>query len=116
MVFAATMILILGIFQIIQGLAAIIKSGFFVTTENYAFSIDTTAWGWIHLLLGILMAVIGWFIFTAAPWARWAGVAIAALSAIANFFWIPYYPWWALLIIALDIYVIWSLTAVRFDD
>jgi hypothetical protein len=116
MVFAATMLLMLGVFQIVQGLAGIIKDEFFITTENYAFNIDTTAWGWIHLLLGIGMAVVGWFIFTAAPWARGAGVAFAVISAIANFFWIPYYPWWALLIIALDIYVIWSLTTVRFDD
>lgn len=115
MVFAATMFLIIGIFQILQGLAAIIKGEFFVTTRNYAFSVDTTAWGWIHLILGIAITVVGWFLFTGASWARGAGIALAVISAVANFFFLPYYPWWALLIIALDVYVIWALTAARFD-
>ncbi|MBB5873269.1 hypothetical protein F4553_006703 [Allocatelliglobosispora scoriae] len=116
LVFAATMFLMLGVFQVVQGLAGIIKSEFFITTRNYAFTIDTSVWGWIHFILGLLMVAIGWFLFSGATWARGAGVAVAVASAIANFFWLPYYPWWALLIIALDVYVIWALTTARFDD
>ena len=109
-VFAGVMLITIGTFQAIIGLAAIINDDFFVTTPNYAFEIDVTAWGWIHLLLGLLVAFAGWALFAAKTWARVIGVTFATLSAIANFFFIPYYPFWAILIIALDVWVIWALT------
>ena len=83
---------------------------FFVTTPNYAFEVDVTAWGWIHLLLGLLVAFAGYALFAAKTWARVVGVTLATLSAIANFFFIPYYPFWAILMISLAVWVIWSLT------
>ena len=109
-VFAGVMLIVIGSFQAIAGLAAIINDEFFVTTPNYAFEIDVTAWGWIHLLLGLLVAFAGYALFAAKTWARVTGVTLATLSAIANFFFIPYYPFWAILIIALDVWVIWALT------
>ena len=69
-----------------------------------------TAWGWIHFLLGILLVITGWALFARKLWAAMAAIVLAMLSAIENFFFIPYYPWWALLIIALDVWVIWAVT------
>ena len=109
-VFAGVMLIVIGSFQAIAGLAAIIDDEFFVTTPNYAFEVDVTAWGWIHLLLGLLVAFAGYALFAAKTWARVTGVTLATLSAIANFFYIPVYPFWAILIIALDVWVIWALT------
>ena len=109
-VFAGVMMLVIGTFQAITGLAAIINDEFFVKTPNYAFEVDVTAWGWIHLLLGLLVAFAGYALFAAKTWARVVGVTLATLSAIANFFFIPYYPFWAILMISLAVWVIWSLT------
>jgi hypothetical protein len=109
-VFAACVLTLIGAFQVIAGLAAIIDDEFFVVARNYTFDVDTTAWGWIHLLLGVLLIVTGFGLFGRAAWAAVAAIFLASLSAIANFFFIPYYPGWAILIIALDVWVIWSLT------
>jgi hypothetical protein len=109
-VFAATMLLIIGTFQAIAGLVAIFDDQFYVVGREYTFKLDTTAWGWIHLLLGILLGVCGWALFAARAWAGVTAIVLASLSAIANFFFIPYYPFWSIVVIALDVWVIWSLT------
>jgi uncharacterized membrane protein len=109
-VFAGVIMILVGSFHAITGLSAIIKDQFFVVGNNYSFNLDTTAWGWIHLFLGILVVVAGAYIFSGSTWARIIGMTLAALSAIANFFFIPYYPFWAIVIIALDVWVIWALS------
>jgi hypothetical protein len=101
---------LIGAFQVGAGLSAIIDDEFFVVARNYTFDFATTAWGWIHLLLGVLLVVTGVGLFGRAAWAGVAAIFLASLSAVANFFFIPYYPGWAILIIALDVWVIWSLT------
>lgn len=108
-VFGATMMIVIGVYQVLMGLVAVVRNEFYVVTPNYLYEIDTTAWGWIHLGIGALCILVGAFVFTGAAWARWLGIAIVSLSAIANFFFVPYYPLWSLLIIAADAWVIWSL-------
>jgi hypothetical protein len=110
-VFAAIMMLMVGVFQALQGLIAIFENEFYVQTRNYLFEFDATTWGWIHLVIGLLVAVAGWGLLSGQTWARVVGITLAALSATANFLFIPYYPFWSLLIITLDIFVIWALTA-----
>jgi uncharacterized membrane protein len=109
-VFAATVLTIIGAFQIIAGLVAIFDDDFYVVTANYTFDLDTTAWGWLHLLLGILLVITGFGLFGRSAWAGVTAIMLAALSAILNFLFIPYYPFWSILVIALDIWVIWALT------
>ena len=109
--FAGVMMIVTGIFGAIEGLAAIIKNEFFVVSPNYAFKVDASAWGWIHLLISIVLIFAGLAVFQGKLWARLIGIAVASLSAIANFFYIPYYPVWAILIIALDVFIIWALAA-----
>jgi hypothetical protein len=108
--FAASMMVLIGVFQVLNGLGAIIEDQFYVVTTNYAFDIDVTAWGWFHLLLGILMLIAGFGLFAGRAWAAVFALVLAMLSAVLNFFTIPYYPWWSLLVIALCIWVIWALT------
>jgi hypothetical protein len=93
------------------GLVAIFENEFYVQTRNYLFQFDATTWGWIHLVLGLLVAFAGWGLLSGQTWARVVGITLAALSATANFLFLPYYPFWSLLIIAVDIFVIWALTA-----
>ena len=107
--FAGAVMLLVGIFQTLAGLAAIFEDEFFVVGPNYIYDVDVTAWGWIHLILGVILIFAGLAIYTGAVWARSIGVLLAILSAVANFFFIPYYPIWAVLIIALDIAIIWAL-------
>ena len=107
--FAGAIMLLVGIFQGLVGLAAIFDDQFFVVGSNYTYEIDVTAWGWIHLILGAILAFAGISIYTGAVWARSVGVFLAVLSAVANFFFIPYDPVWAVLIIALNIVIIWAL-------
>ena len=109
--FAGTMMIMLGIFQILNGISAITNDDFYVLTRNYAFDLDVTAWGWFHLLLGVVFALAGFFLFAGRTWAGGrCDRPSPLLSAVLNFFFIPYYPFWSLLIIALDVWVIWAVT------
>ena len=109
-VFAGVIMIMVGVFQIIAGISAISTDDLFVKTENYVFNLDVSTWGWIHLILGIVVGFAGWSVIAGRVWGGLVGIAIAALVAIANFFWIPYYPWWSILTIALSVWVIWALT------
>jgi hypothetical protein len=108
--FAATMLVMVGVFQAIAGIVAIANDDFYVVARNYTFDIDVSAWGWIHLILGVLVALSGFYLFARRAWAAIVALTLAMLSAIANFFFIPYYPWWSIIIIALNVWVIWALT------
>jgi hypothetical protein len=109
--FAAIMMIMAGVFQAIVGLVAIFENEFYVATRNYLFQFDATTWGWIHLVVGLIVAFAGWGVLSGRTWARVVGITVAVLSAIANFLFIPYYPFWALTVITLDIFVIWALAA-----
>jgi hypothetical protein len=109
--FAAIMMIMVGVFQALQGIIAIFENEFYVATRNYLFQFDATTWGWIHLLVGLLVAFAGWGLLSGRTWARVVALTLAVLSAITNFLFIPYYPFWALLLITLDIFVIWAVAA-----
>ena len=113
--FAALMMLMTGLFQALAGLVAIFENEFYVSTRNYLFQFDATSWGWIHLLVGVSVAFAGLGLLSGKTWARVVAITLAVLSATANFLFLPYYPFWALTVIALDIFVIWALTAHGHD-
>jgi hypothetical protein len=108
--FAGTVMVMTGVFQALEGLVAILNDQFFVVARNYTFDLDVTAWGWIHLIIGVVVLATGFGLFARSTWAGVTGILICALSAISNFFFIPYYPLWALLLIGLNVWVIWALT------
>jgi len=111
-IFAGAALLVVGIFQFLEGVAAAAKDDVFVTTPNYVFNFDLTTWGWIHIVVGIIVAIVGGAILAGQSWALFAGVVLAMISALMNFVWLPYYPAWAILIIAFDIAVIWALSTM----
>ena len=108
-VFAGVMMIMAGTFQVLSGLVALFEDEFYVATRNYLLQFDATSWGWIHLLLGLLVLFAGFAVLAGRTWGRVVGIALAVLSALANFAFLPYYPFWAMTIIALDIFVIWAL-------
>jgi hypothetical protein len=108
-VFASVLMMIAGVFQVIAGITAVVKDKFFVTTPNYILTFDVSRWGWIHLVFGGLLILAGAFVLRGGLLARIVAIGLVSLSAIANFLFLPYYPFWALLIIAIDVWVIWAL-------
>ena len=109
-IFAASMMLMIGVFQGITGLVAIFNDEWYVKSANYTFDLDITAYGWIHLILGIIIFLAGLGLFAGQVWAAMVAIFLAILIAIDNFFFIPYYPFWSILIIALCVWVVWALT------
>jgi hypothetical protein len=109
--FAGVMLVIIGVMDIIQGLVALTEDEFFVITQEWVFEFDVTAWGWIHLIAGVILVASGIGIFSGNVAARTVGVVVAGMAAIANFAWLPYFPVWSIIIIAICISVIWALTA-----
>jgi hypothetical protein len=110
-IYAAVWMWILGFFHGIAGLAAIFENEFYVATPNYIFQFDVTTWGWIHLILGVVVFMGAFAVMRGAVWGRTVGVIIAILSILINFAWLPYYPIWGLAMIAANAFVIWALTA-----
>ena len=107
---AAVVLILAGVLNAMQGVVALATNEFYVVTRRWLFEFDVTTWGWVHILLGLIGAATGVALLMGAFWARLLGVIIAAVSVIANFLWLPYYPVWALIIIAFDVFVIWALT------
>lgn len=108
-VFAGLMIIMMSTLQGLQGFAALVHGDFFASDTRYAYELPITAWGWTHLLLGIVGFAVGIGVLAGVRAARLAAIVVAFVTAIGNFLFIPYYPLWAILLVALDLAVIWAL-------
>ena len=109
-IFASILLIMIGVFQAISGLVAIVNDTFYVVGEVWIFQFDISTWGWIHLLIGLVLALAGFFLFRGAMWARVVGIIVAAIATIANFAWLPWYPLWSVIIITVSVFVIWALS------
>ena len=100
-----------------EGGVALFRNEVYIATPRYLFAFDLTTWGWIQLILGliVLVAGFGFGVVTGQLWGRVVGITIGLLSMLANFAFIPYYPVWSLLIIALNVFVIWALCVYNRD-
>ncbi|MCX4527154.1 MULTISPECIES: hypothetical protein [unclassified Streptomyces] len=107
--FAAALMIFAGAMGILEGISALAKDDLFVTTRHYVFEFSLTGWGWVHVIVGIVLLFAGCAVLTGALWARYFGVFVASLGAIANFLWIPYYPLWATILVAVNIFIVWAL-------
>lgn len=108
--FASFMMMLLGIFQGIAGLAGIFKDNFYLVTQNHLLILNFKAWGWINLILGIIIFMAGLELMRGAMWARVAAVFLAGLSFIANIGFIDAYPIWSITMLVIDALIIYSLT------
>ncbi|MFD9408686.1 hypothetical protein ACFWBN_16950 [Streptomyces sp. NPDC059989] len=108
-VFAGVLLLVDGVLAVIKGIVGIAKDDVYSRLGDYVFKFDVTAWGWIHLVLGIILVIVGAGLLKGTYWARAMGVALAAFDIIVNFMWLPYAPVWAIISIAIGVFVIWAL-------
>jgi hypothetical protein len=108
--FAGIMLIVVGIFQAFAGLVGILEDEVLVVTPDYLVQLDATTWGWVHMIIGLIVLACGFGIFSGNVLARTVGVLVAIGSMISMFFWLPWYPVWAIIIIAVDITIIWALT------
>jgi hypothetical protein len=109
-VFASFMMLLVGSFQVIQGLVALFDEGFYlVGRSGLVVDVDYNVWGWIHLLLGVVLLLSGVGVLAGNLVARTVAVIVAGLSALANMAFIGAYPIWSLVVITVDVLVIYAL-------
>lgn len=108
--FAGFMVILSGIFQTIAGLTALLNDKFYVVTQENILAFDITTWGWIHLILGIVLICAGTALFSGKTWARVVGVILALISFVAQFAFVSTYPIWSITVMVLDVFVIYALT------
>ena len=109
-VFAVALLVTVGIFNLIDGIAAIANSHVFIANAHYVVG-DLRAWGWVVLILGALQVIAAVAILAGSQAARWFAVVVIGLNAIGQMLFIPAYPFWSLLIIAVDVVALWGLCA-----
>ena len=107
-VFASVLLLVVGCFNLLDGIAAVANSHVFIANAHYVFG-DLRAWGWIALIAGALQLLAAAGILAGNQLARWFAVAVVGLNAIGQMFFIPPYPFWSLTIIAIDVVALWGL-------
>ncbi|MET9211044.1 MULTISPECIES: DUF7144 family membrane protein [unclassified Nocardia] len=110
---AACMLLILAAVSILQGIAALLDDEIYVAGVEYVYKFDTTTWGWIHVVLGVLALIVGVGLVLGATWGRYSALAVAALVIVANFLSLPYYPAWSFIIIGLSLVIVWAISTWR---
>jgi hypothetical protein len=109
-VFAVVLLFTVGFFNVIDGIAAIARSHIFIANAHYVIG-DLRAWGWVALILGVLQVLAAIGVIAGSQAARWVAVAVIGLNAIGQMFFIPAYPFWAPMIIAVDVVALWGLCA-----
>lgn len=116
-VLAGCLLLVSAVGNFMQGLSAMAGDDLYVSTEEYLFKLDTTAWGWVHLVIGVLAGAVAIGILLQAAWGQVTGLIVAGLMILTNFAFLPHYPFWSLTIIAFSVLVMWALcTQLRRDD
>jgi hypothetical protein len=108
--FASVLLLILGCFNLIYGIAALANSHVFTANAHYVFG-DLRTWGWITLIIGAVQLLAAAGVLAGNQLARWFAVAVLGLNAIDQMFFVPAYPFWSLMIIAVDVVALYGLCA-----
>jgi len=109
--FAGILMIVQGLFHAFAGLVGLLTDTVYVAGPNAVWVFDLVTWGWVHLLLGIFVAIAGWAVLNGRVWGRTVGVLLTLLSAVVSFGFIPIYPVWALVILAVDALVLYALVA-----
>ncbi|MHA5049651.1 DUF7144 family membrane protein [Streptomyces sp. SD15] len=108
-VFAGVLMMVIGVVGVLNGIAGIASNDVYQRIGTYIYEFNLTTWGWIHLAIGVLVAITGWGILKGATWARGVGIGLTALFMIEYFLFLPYAPVWSVIAIALAVFVMWSL-------
>ena len=105
--------LLAGTLHLLQGLVALVNDEFYVSRQTQMVELDLVAWGWIHVVFGMLVASTGAALVGGRRGATIPAVLLVALSIVVNAIWFAHYPFWSATVIALDVFVIWALIAQR---
>ncbi|MGW6460277.1 DUF7144 family membrane protein [Streptomyces sp. NPDC055078] len=115
-VFAGILMLCNGVLAVLQGIAAIAEDDVYGRIGDYVYKINLTGWGWIHLIIGVCLIVTGYGVLKNMPWARYTGIFFASLGLVFQFMFLPYAPVWAVIMIAIDVFIIWALAVYHPED
>jgi hypothetical protein len=107
--FSGGMLVISGVLQIFIGVTALVHDNIYAEVPRYLFAFDLTAWGWIQLLTGIAAVGAGYGALRGLTWARITGILVTGIGMVAEFAYIPHFPAWSVLVIAIDVVIIWGL-------
>jgi hypothetical protein len=110
---AGVFMILIGLLHVVQGIVALFNDEFYVYGEEYIFTFDITGWGWTQLIAGAVVVATGFALIQGALWAHTVAIVLAGLSILVSFLWMPYYPWWNIVIIGLDAVVIWAVITRR---
>ena len=115
--FAGWLMIIIAMLDFFEGLIAIIRSQYYVLSPNQIIVFDTTTWGWITLIWGIVVALAGLGLLARSGWARWFAIVVGSLNFVVQLGFVgsSQYPLWALTVLALTFVVLYALI-VRWDD
>jgi hypothetical protein len=111
--FAAVVMIIAGTMGVFQGIALVAKGTYYVQPSGYWINTDASTWGWVHILVSVVVLAAGFGVISGAAWARWTGIVIVSVQAVVNFAFIPVQPFWAITLILIDLWVIHSLFVHR---
>jgi hypothetical protein len=98
-----------AVLTVLQGIQALVDHKLLIIGPNYVYKFSATGWGWIHIAVGIVLGIIAVGLITGAVWARMTAIVMACISTVAMFMWLPYYPTWSIIVIALDVIIIWAV-------
>ena len=107
--FAGVMLMVVGALNLIDGIAAISNSAFFIDGARYVLFSDLNTWGWVLSVLGAVQVLVAFGVWNRTKGVRWVAVAIAALNAMAQVFFLPAYPLWGMAMFAIDVLIIYAL-------
>lgn len=108
--FAGVLLIVTSLMDVLQGAAAINDPEFFAAGADYAFDLDVSAWGWVHLVLGAVSFLVAVGILMRTGWGQATGMLVAGLAMLTNFLWLPHHPLWSAVVIAFNAFVIWALS------
>lgn len=111
----AVLLFTVAVLSTFEGLSALFSDEIYVAGARYTYRLDSTAWGWVHLALGFVLALCAVGLLIGTMWGRYAAICLAALSVVTNFLSLPYYPAWSILVITMNIVVIWAIATWRPD-
>jgi hypothetical protein len=106
---AGALLLTSAVLTVLQGIQALVDHRPLIIGSNYVYKFNATGWGWIHIAAGIVLGIVAMGLISGAVWARVTAIVMACISIVVMFMWLPYYPMWSIIVIALDVIIIWAV-------
>ena len=106
---AGALLFTCAVLTLLQRVQALVHHDRLIIGSHYVYKFSATSWGWIHVAAGIVLGIVAVGLITGAVWARVTAIVLACISIVTMFMWLPYYPMWSIIVIALDVVIIWAV-------